>query len=66
MEYIIDGNIYRLHTGDFLMFETNLLHIWRNTPNEEAQFLLVLQTPGESDEPIQRHFMNYPSLTRMG
>ncbi len=66
VEYIIDGNIYHLKAGDFLMFEAHLPHIWRNTTDQEAQFLLVLQTPGASDEPIQRHFLSYPSLPHIG
>lgn len=66
IEYIIDGKIYRLETGDFLMFEAHLPHIWRNTTDLEAEFLLVLQTPGESDEPIERHFSSYPSLSHIG
>ena len=66
VEYIIDGKIYRLQTGDFLIFEAHLPHIWRNTTDVEAEFLLVLQTPNELDEPIQRHFPSYPSLTHLG
>jgi len=66
IEYIIDGAVYRLNAGDFLIFEAHLPHIWRNTTDQEAEFLLVLQTPGESDEPVQRHFPRYPSLTHLG
>jgi quercetin dioxygenase-like cupin family protein len=56
----------RLEPGDFLMFEAHLPHIWRNSTVREAEFLLVLQTPGESDEPVNRHFSNYPSLAYIG
>lgn len=66
VEYIIDGAVYHLTAGDFMIFEAHLPHIWRNTTNHEAEFLLVLQTPGESDEPVQRHFSSYPSLTHLG
>ncbi len=66
VEYIIDGDIYQLEAGDFLMFEAHLPHTWRNTTNLEAEFILVLQTPGESDEPVQRHFSSYPSLYHLG
>jgi transcriptional regulator with XRE-family HTH domain len=62
VEYIVDGTVYRLDVGDILMFEAHLPHIWRNTTDEDAKFLLVLQTPGESDEPVERHFSSYPSL----
>jgi transcriptional regulator with XRE-family HTH domain len=66
VEYIIDGTVYRLNAGDFLIFEAHMPHIWRNTTDVEAEFLLVLQTPNESDEPVQRHFSSYPSLTHLG
>jgi len=66
VEYIIDGRIYKLEAGDFLMFEAHLPHVWRNLTDQQAEFLLVLQTPGDSDEPVQRHFFSYPSLTHLG
>lgn len=66
IEYIIDGNIYPVEEGDFLMFEAHLPHIWRNSTDQEAEFLLVLQTPDESKEPVERHFASYPSLSHMG
>lgn len=66
VEYIIDGQIYPLETGDFLIFEAHQPHIWRNTSEKEAEFLLVLQTPNESNEPIERHFSNYPSMAHLG
>ena len=66
VEYIIDGTVYPLNTGDFLIFEAQLPHIWRNTTDDESEFLLVLQTPNELNEPIQRHFSSYPSLTHLG
>jgi quercetin dioxygenase-like cupin family protein len=66
VEYIIDGNVYPLEAGDFLMFEAHLPHVWRNTTDLEAKFLLVLQTPEESTEPVERHFPSYPSLSYLG
>lgn len=66
IEYIIDGEVYRLEAGDILMFEAHLPHIWRNPSAEEAEFLLVLQSPGASEEPVKRHFSDYPSLTHIG
>ena len=66
VEYIIDGEVYTIETGDFLLFEAHLPHIWRNTSDTEAQFLLVLQTPNQSSEPVQRHFPGHPSITFIG
>lgn len=66
VEYIIDGDIHQLEEGDFLLFEAHLPHIWRNTSDQEARFVLVLQTPGQSSEPVERHFRSYPSLPYIG
>lgn len=66
VEYIIDGELYLISEGDFLLFEAHLPHIWRNTSDAEARFLLVLQTPGQSPEPVQRHFPGHPSITHIG
>jgi len=66
VEYIIDGNIHELEQGDFLLFEAHLPHIWRNTSDQAARFLLILQTPGQSPEPVERHFRSYPSVSYIG
>jgi transcriptional regulator with XRE-family HTH domain len=66
IEYVIDGNIYLIETGDILIFEATLPHLWRNPFDTEAKFILVLQTPNASREPIQRHFSNHPSVKHIG
>ncbi len=66
VEYEIDGEVYLLNEGDFLLFEAQLPHHWRNPTNEKAKLLLILQTPNESDESVRRHFSSYPSLTHIG
>jgi len=66
IEYVIDGNIYLMETGDILIFEATLPHLWRNPFDTEAKFILVLQTPNASREPIQRHFSNHPSVKHIG
>ncbi len=66
VEYLIDGKTYQLEKGDFLIFEATLPHIWRNPYDERAEFLLVLETPHDSREPVQRHFADYPSITHIG
>lgn len=66
IEYKIDGNTVVLEEGDFLLFEADLPHHWRNPTNQDAEFLLILQTPGESDETIRRHFSSHPSVTHFG
>ena len=65
VEYLIDGQVYTLQPGDFLLFEAHLPHIWRNVTEQPAEFILVLQSPGQSDEPVERHFSDYPSLTHL-
>jgi uncharacterized cupin superfamily protein len=66
VEYEIEGAIYRLQQGDFLLFEAELPHHWRNPSQEMAELLLILQTPSGSDEPVRRHFSSHPSVTHFG
>lgn len=66
LEYLIDGTIYPVEQGDFLLFEASLPHLWRNPYDIEAEFLLILQTPGATLEPVKRHFVEYPSITHIG
>jgi transcriptional regulator with XRE-family HTH domain len=66
IEYVVDGNIYLIETGDILIFEATLPHLWRNPFDEKAKFVLVLQTPNTSREPVQRHFSSHPSITHIG
>lgn len=65
LEYLIDGTIYQADAGDFLLFEASLPHLWRNPFDETAEFLLILQTPGATLEPVKRHFVEYPSITHI-
>jgi transcriptional regulator with XRE-family HTH domain len=66
IEYVIDGAVYLVETGDILIFEATLPHLWRNPFDVEAKFLLVLQTPNASRDPVQRHFSSHPSIKHMG
>jgi transcriptional regulator with XRE-family HTH domain len=66
IEYVIDGEVYLMETGDVLIFEAMLPHLWRNPFDVEAKFFLVLQTPNASREPVQRHFSGHPSVTHIG
>lgn len=66
VEYTIDGTVYSLEEGDFLVFEARLPHHWRNPSPERAEFLLLLETPNESNDPVRRHFSNHPSVTHFG
>jgi transcriptional regulator with XRE-family HTH domain len=64
-EYLIDGTIYQLEPGDFLLFEADQPHLWRNPYDSDAEFILILQTPGATLEPVKRHFVEYPSITHI-
>jgi transcriptional regulator with XRE-family HTH domain len=66
VEYLIDGQIYPLEKGDFLLFEAQLPHLWRNVTDKEAVILLVLQATGQTVQSVERHFSDYPSLRHMG
>jgi transcriptional regulator with XRE-family HTH domain len=65
MEYLIDGTSYQVEEGDFLLFEAGLPHLWRNPFDDLAEFILILQTPGATLEPVKRHFVEYPSVTHI-
>lgn len=66
IEYVVDGKVYLVEAGDMLVFEATLPHLWRNPFDSEAKFVLVLQTPNASREPIQRHFSSHPSVNHIG
>jgi len=66
IEYLIDGQIYLLEAGDFLLFEAHLPHLWRNVTEEEAVILLILQATGQAAQSVERHFSDYPSLSHIG
>ncbi len=66
VKYEIDGDVYLLEPGDFLMFEADLPHRWGNPGEEAARLLLVLQAPDDVKEPARRHFADYPSVTHLG
>lgn len=66
VEYLIDGQLYRVEAGDFLIFEATLPHLWRNPADVPASFLLVIQTPNESRETVERHFAAFPSIKHIG
>ena len=66
VEYLIDGKIYSLEVGDILLFEAHLPHLWRNVTEMEATILLVLQATGQTDQSVERHFSDYPSLRHIG
>lgn len=66
VEYEIDGTIYPLQAGDFLLFEAELPHHWRNPATEKAELLLILQSAKGSNDPVRRHFSSHPSVTHIG
>jgi quercetin dioxygenase-like cupin family protein len=66
LEYLVDGQSYLIEKGDFLLFEANLPHLWRNPFDEPAEFILILQTPGATLDPVKRHFVDYPSVPHIG
>ena len=66
LEYLIDGTVYQVEERDFLVFEASLPHLWRNPFDASAEFILILQTPGATLEPVKRHFIEYPSITHIG
>lgn len=66
IEYVVDGKVHVVEEGDTLIFEATLPHLWRNPFDVVAKFILVLQTPNASREPVQRHFSSHPSVNHIG
>jgi transcriptional regulator with XRE-family HTH domain/mannose-6-phosphate isomerase-like protein (cupin superfamily) len=66
VQYEIDGAVYMLAPGDFLLFEADLPHRWGNAGDEPARLVLVLQAPDAAQEPARRHFSDYPSVAHLG
>lgn len=65
LKYVVDDTQYLIEEGDFLLFEARLPHLWHNPFENEAEFLLILQTPGATLDPVKRHFVEYPSVTHI-
>jgi transcriptional regulator with XRE-family HTH domain len=66
LEYVVAGTAYSLETGEYLMFEANLPHCWRNAADRESRFLLVLHSPGGPGDPARGHFTDHPSVAHLG
>lgn len=66
LEYVVAGTAYPLGPGEYLMFEANLPHCWRNATDQESRFLLVLHSPGGPGHPAQGHFTDHPSVAHLG
>ena len=66
LEYVVAGTAYPLEAGEYLMFEGNLPHCWRNRAEQESRFLLVLHSPSGPADPAQGHFTDHPSVAHLG
>jgi len=66
LEYVVGETAYRLEPGEYLMFEANLPHCWRNAAGQESRFILVLHSPGGPRDPAQGHFTDHPSVAHLG
>lgn len=72
--YCLKGNLicdlgsedYLLEPGEVLLFEGALPRGCHNPGNEEAKFVLVLQTPGGPSDSIGWQFMSHPPLVPGG
>lgn len=58
IQYRVEEQAYFIGAGDSLVFEAHLPHFWKNTSDQEAQFLLILQPADKRDAPAERHFFN--------
>ena len=54
IEYVVEGQSYRLVAGDSLLFEARLPHRWRNPARDPAVFLLIFAAAAEG-EAVEQH-----------
>ena len=55
LEYIIEGQSYRLSTGESLLFEANLPHCWQNPDKEEPSVILLVFQTSELARSMESH-----------
>jgi len=53
--YEVEGEQFRLESGDSLLFEASLPHRWRNPDPLPASFILILQTEEANDTALEQH-----------
>lgn len=56
IEYEVEGETYKLFSGDSLLFEAHLPHQWHNPGETPSRSLLILCPTDERDHPDERHF----------
>lgn len=66
VEYTVDGTMFVLNVGDFLLFEATLPHYWRNPTELNAELLLVLHADAPSGDLARLHFTRQPSIAQIG
>ncbi len=52
LEYLVDGNLYLLETGDSLLFAAQLKHRWRNPGGTVTNALVIISDFSEGDLPM--------------
>ena len=55
VEYVVEGQVYRLEPEDSLLFEAHLPHHWRNGQDAPSRLLLILEASEGQDLALQRH-----------
>jgi transcriptional regulator with XRE-family HTH domain/mannose-6-phosphate isomerase-like protein (cupin superfamily) len=56
LDYLVDGQEFRMTCGDSLIFEAHLPHCWGNPGMGVSRSLLILCPADEHDHPAERHF----------
>ena len=51
LEFIVENETYLLKTGDQLLFKASQYHRWRNTSDEKAQIIIIMQKDSEQPYP---------------
>jgi transcriptional regulator with XRE-family HTH domain len=60
LEYQVEKAIYRLSTGDSLLFASKLSHRWRNPSNHVTNALIIIAGFAEGEKPHATHWKKSP------
>lgn len=56
VQFRIEDQEFLVAPGDALVFEAHLPHCWKNSGDQEARFLMIVQPADLLEEPVERHF----------
>lgn len=61
IDYDVDGNVYKLDTGDTLIFAAQMTHRWHNSGSTSAKAIIVISCFEEGERPGEYHIASVGS-----